>query len=161
MEAISESGLTLSPGDSHVRTFPMLDSGLDLQEQDQGCGASSLGSFARFDHDTFSWRTYQRCLDGEWERYSQTWPQAGTMRNGACFRVPSLECRTKETACLSLPTPTKSMGQRGWGLSRSGRRRYSEKTQNDAWTLGYKPPPEIVEWMMGFPHGFTLVAWED
>lgn len=55
---------------------------------------------------------------------------------------------------LLLPTPTKSMGKRGWGISLTGRRRYSEKVQKNALKYGYKPPMAMIEWMMGFPPGF-------
>lgn len=56
--------------------------------------------------------------------------------------------------CSLLPTPCKSDGKRGFGseshprLSRARGLRLQEE-------LGVRPGPAIVEWMMGFPIGWT------
>ncbi len=49
-----------------------------------GSGPSSPGSFASYDPDTRSWRTYQACLFEGLATFSETWPKQGTMRNGVC-----------------------------------------------------------------------------
>lgn len=69
------------------------------------CGLSLPASFARYDPDTSSWRTSQLCLTGEWEEFSETWPQAGTMRNGACYRQRTSGRRTSDGECSLWPTP--------------------------------------------------------
>lgn len=84
----------------------MPEEGRDLPERAAGCGGSSRASFARWDRDSSSWRTSQRCFDGEWETYSGRFPTSGTMRNGiACPRDP-WERPTVATASSSWPTPT-------------------------------------------------------
>lgn len=84
----------------------MQEEGRDLPERAAGCGGSSRASFARWDRDSSSWRTSQRCFDGEWETYSGRFPTSGTMRNGiACPRDP-WERPTVATASSSWPTPT-------------------------------------------------------
>lgn len=82
-------------------------------ESDQGFGASTTGSFACYDPDTSSWRTYQRCLFGGFIEFSETWPRAGTTRSGIAFRLPPLAPRTSVTgsglsAPETVPTPSAS-----------------------------------------------------
>lgn len=56
-------------------------------------------------------------LFGTWERFSETWPKRGTMRNGECWELPTLERPTEEndsgsSLCFKpthhVPTPTAS-----------------------------------------------------
>lgn len=83
---------TALQGDSPAKTSASLESELGLRESDQDSGESLPGSFAWFDPDTSSWRTYQGCLfpamDGlpPLDEFSETWPRAGTMRNGRVYR---------------------------------------------------------------------------
>jgi hypothetical protein len=70
-----------------------------------GSGLSSRASFAKWDPDTASWRTFQRCLDGEWDRFSETFPTSGSMRSGVCSARPTLERHTSASASSSWPTP--------------------------------------------------------
>lgn len=41
-----------------------------------------------FDRDTYYWRTWQTCLLTGWEKYSQSFPSAGTMQNGRLYQLP-------------------------------------------------------------------------
>jgi hypothetical protein len=84
-----------------------------------------------------------------------TLPRSGLMRNGQVYSRPISDCRTEGSEHLLLPTPTASMGQRGWGLSLTGRKRYSEAVWNNAMSFGYKPPIQLLEEIMGFPRDFT------
>jgi hypothetical protein len=52
---------------------------------DQGSGVNLLGSFARFDPATSSWKTPQLSLLGGSEPFSETWPRWGLMRDGVCW----------------------------------------------------------------------------
>ena len=54
-----------------------------------GSGQRSQASFATYDPGSSSWRTFQDCLDGEWETFSETWPASGMTRNGTAYRRPS------------------------------------------------------------------------
>lgn len=128
--------------------------------RDQDCGRSMHESFATLDHDSSSWKTSQRCLFEGWIPFSETLPPAGTMQNGKLYWRPTLLCRIVENESLLLPTPTKSFGQRGWGLSRTGRQRYSAEIQANAFQFGYKPPVSLLEWMMGYQAGFTDIVQE-
>ena len=42
-----------------------------------------------FDQGTFSWRTSQRSLLGDWELWSGNWPRQGMTVNGHAYRLPS------------------------------------------------------------------------
>ena len=47
------------------------------------------------------------------------------------------------------------MGKRGWGMSLSGRNRMRATTIERIRRNGYMPTPEHIEWLMGFPIGWT------
>ncbi len=104
-----------------VRTSAPVAKARASQESAADCGESLRGSLAKWDRATYSWRTHQRSLDGEWELFSETWPRWGMMRDGACWerRTPSgvLEIRARimsaiESGFLRLPTPRVADGTR-------------------------------------------------
>lgn len=140
--------------DFHAKIFPMRASGPGSPELVLGSGAKLFEPFAWFDRDTQSWRTWQRCLDGEWELFSGIWPRSGMMRNGIAYRLDTLARPTSEIVSGLLPTPRKSRGYTNPTLG---------KPRNDCVTtsilgepvLGMRPEPEFVEWKMGFPIGWT------
>lgn len=105
-EAVLTSFLEAFP----VRTFPSLAEAKGSLEQDPGFGLSSLGSLARFDPHSSTWRTPQLSLLGGSELYSETWPRWGLMRNGECW-VQSISRPTINASAFGLwPTPTVSTG---------------------------------------------------
>lgn len=138
-----------------ARTFRRQVQGKVSMGRVQGCGQSSIASFAIFDRDTWRLKTPQCSLIEGFDEYCGTLPRSGLMRNGRLYRRQTLLCRTVENGCSLLPTPTRSMGQRGWGLSKSGRERYSPEICVNAFRFGYKPPISLLEWMMGFPERHT------
>ena len=71
-----------------------------------GFGASTHGSFAYFDRASSSWRTCQRCLVEGSDEFSETWPRAGTMRNGIASAHPRRALRTNATDSLLWLTPS-------------------------------------------------------
>lgn len=101
--------LTLSPEASPASPSPSPVSGAP-RKTSGGSGRQRTWSFATYDPDTRSWRTSRVSLDGEWETYSQTWPQSGMTRNGTAFPRPRSARFTDATASSSLPTPTASEG---------------------------------------------------
>jgi hypothetical protein len=42
-------------------------------------------------------------------------------------------------------------------FSRTGRLRYSRETIRNALIFGYKPPVRLLEWMMGYAVGHTVI----
>ncbi len=102
-----------------------------------GSGRRSRTSFASYDRGTSSWKTFQVCLDGEWETWSGTWPASGMTRSGIACPLPPSVPHTYETGSSSLPTPSAvSYGtNQGGGAGRTGPERPSLETmaRHDLW----------------------------
>lgn len=170
--------LILSPEDSHAKTLVTQVRELESQEVRVGSGNKCLEWFARLDRNTSLWRTPQPWLIVDLEPSLETWPRWGTMRDGECFPLPMLAHRTSEreflywrTPCLPgnggsngkkklkrmLPTPRVSRGNQNPSLG---------KRRNDCLTteiigepiLGMRPHPKFVEWMMGWPTGYSDIS---
>ena len=72
-------------------------------------GGNLPESFARFDPDSSSWRIPQCLFQGDWSAFLGTWPRAGMMRSGECWRLAMLERGTNGSGCGLPPlcgTPT-------------------------------------------------------
>ena len=89
--------------------------------------------------------------------YSKTLPRAGTMQNGRLYLRAEWVPHTHGKDCSSYPTPTACFGQRGWGLTETNSRGYSKETHQRCREIGWRPSPETVEALMGFPIGHTDV----
>lgn len=113
------SGLTLLPSeadagverwisswaDSPAPTSPSPDQGPGSTARSPGSGESSLGSLARWDPDSYSWRTSQLSLLEASTAYSGTFSRSGTMRNGRLFRREPVVHLTGGTGSSSWVTP--------------------------------------------------------
>ena len=73
-----------------------------------GSGQRSQASFATYDPGSSSWRTSRVSLDGEWETYSETWPNSGMTRSGTAYRRPSSVPPIYATGSGSWHTPQAS-----------------------------------------------------
>jgi hypothetical protein len=146
----------------HARIYPQQEKEPGLTEQDQDCGKKWRGWLAKFDPDSYSWKTAQCSLLGDLEPFSETWPRWGLMRDGECWEQQMSGLRTSATASGLWPTPVKSD---------SAARRPSKGWKGDSdlpsvvWTRSggaenpNKPPaklnPKWVAWLMGWPLGWT------
>ena len=120
-----------------------------------GSGLSSRDSFAQHDPHTSSWKTSRvSLLDGGWESYLETWPPSGMTRNGQAYRLPPLVPRTSVGESLLWPTPT----ARDWRSDKG------KQTDQELYGTRGRPLPRVaggmlnptwVEWLMGFPAGWT------
>lgn len=140
---------------SYQAAFPAKTLAVQAQAEGLGvkgrvCGKKCFVPFASYSPDTFLWKTRQRYLFEDSVKSQEIWPQWGTIANGECYPEKVLVPQLKENEFL-LPSPTASMGKRGWGISITGRKRYSEKLIKNAMSYGYKPHPQILEWAMGWP----------
>ena len=170
--------LTLFQVDSLVRISVSQKS---QTEKDLGggaadCGRKCLGLFAKLDRDTSLWRTSQHSLTDGLELYSQTWPVAGTMRNGNVYRLQPLVQRTLEIESGLWRTPDANM-DRGTrtkeNLSGRLKRGMPLNLNDQVSAIGYgllEPPkgfgkrmketggklnPMWAEWLMNVPEGWT------
>jgi hypothetical protein len=96
-----------------VRTSAPLAKALESTASAAECGDTWLGSLARYDHVSRSWKTHQCSFLEGLDEFSETWPRWGMMRDGACWAQSTRERRTSETESGLLPTPTKSDGTGG------------------------------------------------
>ncbi len=186
----------------HVPTFQLLGKEQESPVKNQGSGVNLLGSFARFDPATSSWKTPQLSLLGGLEPFSETWPRWGLMRDGVCSeqmkppsRLIAERSRSFTTAIGSgswvssrAPTPTVcgnynrkgASATSGNGLATWVKQRLPTPIVHDSKSMGLselnrKSPclaamvkwpgngqqpggqlnPEWVEWLMGWPIGWT------
>ncbi len=98
----------LSREGSRAKTSATPENALGLKASEAVYGPSSIGSFAFFDLDSFSWRTWQRCLDGELSEFLETWPNAGMTRNGIAFPLPPSVPFISGIGSFFWPTPHSS-----------------------------------------------------
>ena len=169
---------TSSAADSHAKTSAPLGEALDSQESDLGSGGKCIESFAKWDPSLSSWRTSQLLLTGDLMPFSDRWPTSGSMRSGAVYQRKPLE-RPIGVSGFGLwpswPTPT----ARDWkdGTAKScqnvpvngmlGRAVHKVPTLTaSSWKTGGNRRhlrgvaggalnPTWVEWLMGWPLGWT------
>jgi hypothetical protein len=77
-----------------------------LTESDQDSGQKWRGWFAKYDRDSCSWKTAQCSLLEDLDEFSETWPQWGLMRDGACWEQTMSVPRIEESASGFWATPT-------------------------------------------------------
>lgn len=119
-------------------------------------GPNSSGLWAKFDPASCSLRTAQHSLLEDSTACSPTLPPSGLMLAGRVYQRPSLAPVTNATAPGSLPTPLKSWGRRGPGLSNNLENlRCSLGITLECLAIveavGWRWPASFVEWMMGWP----------
>jgi hypothetical protein len=179
---LGEALLTLYRGVSHAKTSLPQEKEQGSRESEAECGEKWRGSFTRYDPDSFSWKTHQCSLLEDLDKFSETWPKWGLMRNGECWEQQMSELRTSETESGLLPTPNardwkdgKTAGKRkspGLGVvvhwptprtpsggpdNSANKLRPSghQGTTNLQGAVGGKLNPMWVEWLMGWPLGWT------
>ena len=128
------------------------------------CGRGYAEPFAWYDLSSQSWRTWQRCLEGGWELYSETWPRSGMTRNGIAYRLPTLAQFTPEIESGLLPTIA-AREVKDW--SKASILASLDKGNGVAKRICSLSPtlrssqeicglnPSFAEWMQDFPIGHT------
>ena len=101
-----EEKLTLFAEGSHAKISAKLGAGQESMVRNQECGGKWREPLAKYDHDSFSWKTAQCSLFGGLVSCLETWPSFGTMRNGVCWGRTKLEHHTSEIASGYWPAPT-------------------------------------------------------
>jgi len=180
-EDISISSLVASPARISARP----GKAQELLAKNRGSGKKCFGSFAKFDQNSYSWKTPQFSIDGGLMSFSGIWPLSGMMLSGVCYRREPLAHGIKEKECgylLVLPTLTASDNTgagRGPGKQGGDNLRTllptltaSMETPGDMEQARYqsnKRPeysspgplnPAWCEWYMGYPIGWTDAAHE-
>lgn len=90
---------------SRAKTSALQVEATDLTESVPVSGRKWLGSLAKYDHDSRSWRTAQHLLEGGLAEFSETWPRWGSMLNGESFLQPTPEHLISESESGFWQTP--------------------------------------------------------
>ena len=110
--------------------------------------------------NTSFWRTSQRCLLGDWERFSENWPRSGLMLNGTVYRLPPLVRLTSAIGFSSSVIPTvtaschKGSPRNRYPGSPHYRGNLAEYVNTPEGSNG-QLNPEWLEHLMGFESGWT------
>jgi hypothetical protein len=134
----------------HAKTSQPQAEEPELTEQKAECGTIWPASLAKYCHVTSSWKIVQRSVLEGSEESSVTWPRSGMMRSGQCWEQPMLALRTKGTGCGLWHTPTCHNAIEGAYPAE-----YKRKTPTLASQVGGKLNPTWIEWLMGWPLGWT------
>ncbi len=166
------------PGASPVRTSPKQGNVLGSKESTVASGRTSSDLLASYDPTTSLWRTSQPCLPHSesgsalwdrlpWQAYLEAWPPAGMMRNGKCYRRRPLVHPISDSASFLWPTPTASDYKRYSRNPAFFQKQHQRgktylpvavallpggKTANGFYG---RLNPEWIEWLMGFPIGWS------
>lgn len=150
MESLGEEKLMLSQEDFHAKTLAPQERAQDLKEKGLDSGEKWQGSFAKYNPDSYSWKTHQCSLLGDLDEFLETWPRWGSMRIGECWELPMLEQNIKETEFGLWPTPTTPSG----GGNCGGSGAYKNAIKNGT-HIPHSINPSLYEWLMGWPIGWT------
>ena len=96
-ESLGAELLTLFREDFHAQTYQLQDEAQDLTEKVLPCGITWQGWLAKFDPDSYSWKTAQCSFIEESGECLETFPVSGMTRDGLLWEHMTLERRTKET----------------------------------------------------------------
>ena len=98
-----------SPEAFHVRTLvQQVSKKVSQKKPDQVSFTNSSESYAWYDQDSLSWKTWQRSLITDWTSFSESFPKQGMMQNGQLYQQVLWGLVIKEADGGSLPTPTAS-----------------------------------------------------
>jgi len=97
--------LTLFLEAFRARTSARRERAPESKESAPASGLNLLGSLARFDPASSSWKTPQCSLLGDSDEFSGTWPRWGSMRNGVCWARTTLVPPTVESESGFWQTP--------------------------------------------------------
>jgi hypothetical protein len=146
-------------GDTHANHSAPQEN-VEAQTTHDICGHGYEQPLANYDPVTQSWKTYgDTSLWGEQPSLA-TLPKSGMTQSGALYRQPDWVPITAANGSLSWPTPRAAQAE---SRNHTVYLRSTGKPQNlenklavvDPSTIGGKLNPTWVEWLMGFPLGWT------
>lgn len=171
-----EELLTLFRAGFHAKTYQPQEKGQESTANDLDSGVSLRESLAKYDPATSSWRTPQCSLFEDSAECLETFARWGSMRNGELYRrrMPNslvavrqfIACATDYGFAQRVPTPTVSDAKKAGVVEiteyRQAQRRTTVCRLRAAVTeldqSGLHLNPTWIEWLMGFPIGWTKFA---
>jgi hypothetical protein len=154
-ENLGEKLLMLYLEDFHAKTLVQREKAQELMESEAECGDKWRGSFTKYDPDLSLWKTHQCSLLGDLEKFSETWPQWGLMRDGECWEQRTLEQTIRGTGYGLSPNGVDSFhtpnttGLDGGSNSRKALKKRKEEAKF--------PTPTASDWMSPKQNGINLV----
>ena len=130
-----------------AKTFPPPEKAQESKAREADCGDTWPEWFAKFDPVSSSWKTRQCSLLAGLDAFSGTWPRWGMMQGGVCWELTTPGHRTGENESGFWPTPCLP----GNGGSH-GKRKLKAMLCG---IHGGQLNPNWVEWLMGWPIGWT------
>jgi hypothetical protein len=147
--------LTWFLGDSHARISVRLVEALESRENDPDSGEKWLGSLAKYDPDSRSWKTHQISLIEDLSESLETLPRWGTVQNMEFFPRLTPAGISNAKGSGSWPAPTASNAKHGWGFGKRTTGRYKQKILDRYDETGWTPWPSLNEALMDWPIGWT------
>jgi len=140
--------------------FPASHSALQASAREPQTSATDgplqSSAFVSFDRDGRYWKTFQGCLLADISIPSLvTWPKAGSMSDGVCYRLLKWERRISVIGSGLLPTPTDV--SKGGGSSRSGNRIGETPTLQGMARKGQWPTPKAYSYNESHRPGITAL----
>lgn len=130
---------------------------------DPGSGWKWAASFAKWTPSSSTWRTRQCSLVEDSTEFLETWPAWGLMLDGECLEHTTPALAMSEKGCGFWPTPTRRDSRTLKGSQPPKRAPTSGLPL--VWTIALtltpekrsagRLNPEWVEWLMGWPMGWT------
>ena len=157
---------TSSPEDSPAKTSAPQEPRPGFQGLDLGFGKKCSGSSPKYDLSSYSSRTPQTSEPRALTSSFKTLPRSGSMRSGVCSERDKLEppIGVKECGLSGIPTPTAGDSKGSGSRNTPGSRArpglsLTDYVRGDGGT-GRQPNggplnPVWVEWLMGWPLGWT------
>lgn len=172
--------------DSRVKTSASRDLVPASKVIEADSGAKCGESLAKWDRASSSWKTHPRSHIEDSTKSLVTWPRWGMMLDGECWELSMPEHLTEGNASGLWPTPLHSEARQGLQIRRPGKKGKQQSlttavrllptpTVQDAKNngapaqqernmrplnavIGGSLNPEWVEWLMGWPGGWTDLA---
>ena len=136
---------------SHARTLALLaDKQVLAKGQDRVFTEKSCELLAQLDPATSSWKMSPQLSQRALTKLSKTWPAWGMTQGGCVYGHPMSGHLIKETDGLHWPTPTAHNAKEGAYPAE-----YTLNTPTLASRVGGQLNPLWVEWLMGWPIGWT------
>ena len=157
LATMNDGGSMSSAVDSPAKTLATQEKAQDSQANEADCSTKPFAWFDIFGQGGSCWKTWQRCLHGDWVTFSGRWPRAGTMRSGIAYQRRPLVRPMQEIGFGLLPTPQARDWKDGADPSQHGR--HSDSLPVVLSGLGHpgRMLPDFPEWAMGFPIGWTAL----
>lgn len=157
---LGEDLLTWFLEDSLAKTFPSQERAQDSMASAQVSGLKCAESFAKYDHDSSTWKIAQRSLFEDSEESLEIWPRWGMTVNGESFHVETLVEFTYESGSgLSLPTTGANEGKGSQKRRYIGSPEYRGAKMSEGLRTCEEDPiylnPLFAELAMMWPMGWT------